>query len=121
MAHPSARRLERLLDQVEQILAERGWDGEAPYAFLKEDNQQVTSLELPVGKSEGGREAIAAIVLHRMLQMGADRCAVAVPAPRDQGVYYLDGHSLGPAGVHSIRRRVRLPKISSTLPIRLSA
>jgi hypothetical protein len=108
MTQPSVQRLERLLDGVERILSEMGWDGEAPYAFFGGEEDGVSSLGLPATGSDDQAEALAAVVMHHMLQIGADQCAVVMPAPQEPGVHYLDGHLISEDGIQSIRRKLCL-------------
>ena len=107
MTQASARRLESLLDGVERILSEEGWDGRSPRAFFAPAREGVTALALPACRSDAEREALAAIVLHHMLGIGADQCALAVPG-EEPGLIHLDGHRIERGGIRSVRRALRL-------------
>jgi hypothetical protein len=122
MTETGARRLEALLDGVERILSEPGRQGAAPRAFFPGSEGEVTSLALPACGTEATREALAAIVLHHMLELGATQCALAVPIPDEPGCLLLDGHRIGREGVRSVRRIVRLEEARPARPpLRLSA
>ncbi|WP_458097305.1 hypothetical protein [Roseomonas sp. WA12] len=122
MIQTGARRLEALLDGVEQILSEPGRQGATPRAFFPGEDGEVTSLTLASCGTEATREALAAIVLHHMLELGATQCALAVPLPDEPGYLLLDGHRIGREGVRSVRRIIRLNgACPARSPLRLSA
>lgn len=122
MTQASARRLEALLDGVEHMLSEPGWQGTTPRAFFAAGGGEVTSLALPACGTEESRQALAAIVLHHMLELGETQCALAVPLPGEPGCYLLDGHRIGREGVRSVRRTLRPGEARPARPpLRLSA
>jgi hypothetical protein len=122
MIQTGARRLEALLDGVEQILSGPGWQAAAPRAFFPGEDGGISSLALPSCGTEATREALAAIVLHHMLGLGATQCALAVPLPDEPGCLLLDGHRIGREGVRSVRRIIRLDGARpARSPLRLSA
>ena len=122
MPQPGGKKLGDLLDRVERMLAEAGWRIAAPCAFFPSPGGGVTSLALPASRTETEREALAAIVLHHMLEIGADCCAILVPALREANLFLLDGHRIGRDGVHSLRRRLLAPRSpAGTSSFRLSA
>ena len=121
MTQASARRLEALLDGAERILLAGEWDGAAPCAFFAPGGDGFTRLALPACRTDAEREALAAIVLHHMRGIGAEECALAVPAG-EPGLCHLDGHRMERGGIRSVRRALRLALPRPTRPaMRMSA